>query len=157
MRSISVSTDVFQAIWSARKSDEHSEDDILRRLLKVSSAKLESPPTKFETKGAGWTDARYGTHFAEGFEVFRTYKGRQFKACVSNGLWRINGQAIIADTMNKLSASIGIKGENAWENWSYLTPSGCREKVSELRDPSKIHRRSSIDYAELASKIQIDI
>ena len=37
MRDVPVSTDVFSAIWAARKPGEHSEDAILRRLLGVAS------------------------------------------------------------------------------------------------------------------------
>ncbi len=41
MKKIGVSTGVFAAIWSIRQDDEHTEDDILRRLLLDDNVKKE--------------------------------------------------------------------------------------------------------------------
>jgi hypothetical protein len=138
MRTIQVSTDVFQAIWAARNSGEEDEDAILRRLLGAGARG--SSPDKAE-KG-GFTDARYGVCFPEGFEIFRTYLGKEYRARVEGGRWVINGEPVKAATINKLSEAIGTRTENGWVNWEYRTPSGEVKKITALRDPSSIRRRN---------------
>jgi hypothetical protein len=139
MRAIQVSTDVFQAIWAARKSGEEDEDAILRRLLKIRAA---GRSARENGERGGFTDARYGVFFSEGFEIFRTYLGKEFRARVEDGRWVINGQPLKASTINQLSAAIGTSTENGWVNWEYRTPSGEAKKITSLRDPGTIRRRN---------------
>jgi hypothetical protein len=44
-------------------------------------------------------------------------------------------------SLNELSQAIEAKTENAWVNWSFAAPAGEQKLVSDLRDPTKIHRR----------------
>ena len=85
MRSITVSTEVFAALWAARQPGEENEDDILRRLLGGKK------PTKRKNgsagDGTGFHDRRYDVRFPEGFEIFRTYLGKTYRARATGGSW----------------------------------------------------------------------
>jgi hypothetical protein len=139
MRTVQISTDVFQAIWSARRPGEEDEDAILRRILRAAPA--EKMEAAIQRQSGGLTDPSYGVHFPEGFEVFRTYLGKDYSARVENGRWVIDGRPISGSTINQLSAAIGILRENGWANWEFRTPEGQVKKIGELRDPSRIRRR----------------
>lgn len=136
MRTVQVSTDTFAAIWAARHEGEESEDAILRRILLGRSA-----PSTPQSQAIGHRDPRYGVEFDEGFEVFRTYLGREFKARAVAGSWQLQGTGAIYPTLNELSVAIGAKTENAWMNWFYLDDRGQRQPVDAKRDPTKVRRR----------------
>lgn len=137
MRSIQVSTDVFAAIWKAQHEGERSENEILSRLLKLTTAKT----PRNGRVGAGFRDARYGVEFAEGFEIFRTYLGRDFRAKATAGSWVLSETGDMYPSLNALSSAIGARTENAWKNWHYVDENGHRATVSILRDHAKIIRR----------------
>src|SRR3974390_1730864 len=93
-RTIQVSTDAFAAIWADRRAGENSEDAIIRRKFNV-----EAPPTEVQPdappstarrpspSGPGYYDRRFGVQFAEGFEIFRHYKGADYSAKATSGAW----------------------------------------------------------------------
>jgi hypothetical protein len=137
MRSIQVSTDVFAAIWKVQQEGEQSENEILSRLLKLAPAKA----PKNGKGGAGFRDPRYGVEFPEGFEIFRTYLGRDYRAQATAGCWLLLETGDMYPSLNALSCAIGAKTENAWINWLYIDPNGDRAPVSTLRDHAKIIRR----------------
>ena len=68
MRSIQVSTDVFQAIWAKRNPDQETEDEILRDILKL-------PPARDIAVTVGFHNSRYGVQLPVGFTIRRDYKG----------------------------------------------------------------------------------
>lgn len=155
MRTIQVSPDVFQAIWAARKPGEDDEDAILKRVLLVKAVAPSPPSAK---PGKSWFDRRFGTEFPHGFEIFRTYLGKNFRARVENGKWRINDKDIRATTINNLSAAIGAKTENGWVNWNYVDSAGVTKKITDLRDPASIGRRSSMKFSkEFVNGLDINI
>jgi hypothetical protein len=73
-----------------------------------------------------------------GFEIYRTYKGKEYRAQAIQGFWFWNGTGY--PTLNELSSAIGISHENAWASWFY-DEKGRRYPVSNLREASKIIRR----------------
>jgi hypothetical protein len=135
MRIIQVSTDVFQAIWSARKPDQDTEDAILRTVFGL-------PPERDITVTIGFHDPRYGVKLPPGFAIFRHYKGKKYSAQAVQGFWISSEDGKGYGTLNELNKSIGITGaENAWNAWSFQD--GARRRtLSELRDPGKIVRRA---------------
>ncbi len=137
MRNIQVSPDVFAAIWKTQHTGETSENAILSRLLKVEPGKTN--PRKLG--GVGFRDPRYGVEFAEGFEIFRTYLSKEYKAKATAVSWVLLNTGDLYPSLNELSRAIGAHAENAWFNWFYVDPNGDRERVSVLRDHSKIIRR----------------
>jgi hypothetical protein len=137
MRSIQVSTEVFAAIWKSQQEGETSEDAILSRLLNVTRPK---GPNDGKS-GAGFRDPRYGVEFEEGFEIFRTYLGKNYRAKAVAGHWLLMETGDLHPSLNALSCAIGATTENAWLNWFYVDGMGNRAAISALRDDSKIIRR----------------
>jgi hypothetical protein len=129
MRQLSVSTEVFAAIWAARKPGEETEDDILKRILlaeRLSAPSSEEPP-------AGHIDLRSGTKFPTGFEIFRTYKGTEYRARAIGGVWILSDTGRAYRTLNQLSQGIGIQSENAWRSWYFQDAQGKRSLIDTIR------------------------
>jgi len=143
VRPISVSTDVFAQIWALRRPCEDSEDMILRRVLgcPTREASPSRKPSTTPIDHEGVFDARHSVSFKDGFEVFRTYLGSNYKARVANGGWLLVNNNRIYRSLNDLSSAIGAKTENAWANWYYKDERGESKVVSNLRDPSTIAKR----------------
>jgi hypothetical protein len=140
MRTIQVSLDVFQSIWTARKNDEQNEDAILRRLLKLPVAPAQAKPERDFITQVGFHDPRYGVEIPPGFEIHRTYQGTKYTARAVQGFWHLNGVGY--PTLNELNKTIVGGAENAWKAWYFLDEKGRKHPLSEKRDPSKIVRRS---------------
>lgn len=131
-RTISVSTAVFAAIWAQRQAGEDTEDAILNRLLKCGEPV--PGPSKVTPKGHGITDGRSGVHFAEGFEVFRTYKRKHYTGVVEGGQWVRTDTGERFPTLNQLNQSIVDGNENVWNgNWKFLGSDGTQRSIAELR------------------------
>ena len=135
-RTITVSTEVFAAIWAQRQDGEENEDAILIRLFNcrggavvASSAPTESAPT-----GIGVRDSRNGVEFPEGFEIFRTYKKREFSAIAQGGVWVRKDDGRQFPPLNQLNASIAVGAENVWNgNWKYRSADGMIRSIGDLR------------------------
>lgn len=134
-RVITISTEVFAAIWAARKPGEESEEDVLRRVLELQpSGQAVATSTSSADAPSGVHDARNGVHFPEGFEIFRTYKRREHSAHARSGAWvrSDNGERYV--TLNQLNASIAAGNENVWNgNWKFRGPDGRAHSIAELR------------------------
>jgi hypothetical protein len=131
MRPINVSTDVYAAVWAARQPGEDTENDILERLLGVK--KLPQPKANGAPPKIGFSDSRFGIELPEGFEVFRVYKNKEFRAVAKNGKWELQGTGETFPSFNQLSRGIGAGTENAWQNWYYKGADGSRKLVTSLR------------------------
>jgi len=142
MRSVQVSADVFQAIWSARKPGQDSEDAILRGVFKLPEASKQ--PERDISVSFGFHDPRYGVKLEPGFTIFRDYKGKHYTAKAVQGFWLSSADGLMYGTLNELNKSIGITGaENAWKAWQYTDSKSMRRRpLSELRDQNTIVRRS---------------
>lgn len=138
MRTIQVSTDVFAAIWKAQVEGEATENEILARKFGLTAHK--APKTGIG--GEGFRDQRYGVTFAEGFEIFRTYLGKDYRAVATVGCLKLVETGELYPSLNELSRAIGAKTENAWMNWYYVDENGDRAQISVLRDHRKIVRRT---------------
>lgn len=143
MRPISVSTQVFARIWALRGPGEQSEDAILRRVLgchdeetEIKHAPAEASAPDPSNPRDGVFDRRHNIHFPEGFEVFRVYLGRDFRARANEGSW-IRSDGTRYRSLNELSRSIGARTENAWLNWFFSSPNGARLPVAILREGSE--------------------
>ena len=113
MRSIQVSADVFQAIWSARKPGQDTEDTILRGVFNI--PEIAPQPARDLHVSVGFHDPRYGVKLDPGFTIFRTYKGKHYTAQAVQGFWISSADQKGYPTLNELNKSIGVEGaENAW-------------------------------------------
>lgn len=137
MRSINVTTDVYAAIWAAREQGEETEDAILRRVLSVrSSPDSPSSPTEVGEK-IGFRDPRFDVTLPEGFEIFRTYKGQEYRARAIGGQLELLNSGKRFPSLNKASRAVSGNIENAWRNWYFMGSDGKRHLVEGLRSDIK--------------------
>lgn len=134
MRAISISTEVFAAIWAKHLPGEESEDAILSRLLGVERKGETTGSSTSDTLPAGFVDSRSKTEFPAGMVIFRTYKGRDYRAQAIGGSWILDSTDEGYQSLNQLSKALGISSENAWQNWYYRDETtGRRQLISALR------------------------
>lgn len=142
MREISVSTEVFAAIWANRLDGEESEDVILHRLLRVSDdhkSIIEKQTVSKDERDEvdGVLDRRNGVHFPQGTLIVRTYKGREYAAIASSGLWLRQDNGIKYPTINQLNTSIVSGVENVWNgNWRFVE-NGVARSIDLLRQRAR--------------------
>ncbi len=156
MHRFNVSAEVFSKLWALRRDAEQTEDQILRRLLdcppeaSAGGAKTDGlapgpdqgPDQGPDTvSGGDFIDATYGIRFAEGDEIFRTYKGRPYSARVVRGRWLLDGDARPYDSLNQLSQAVIDGNENTWMFWFTRRPDGTEKRIAELRDPALVQKR----------------
>ena len=132
MRMMETSTDVYAAVWAARLPGEDTEDAILRRLLKVPPVTNSALTNKVPP--VGLRDARFDITLPEGFEIFRTYKGTEYRAQAIGGKWRLKNTGKNYDSLNQLSKATSGNIENAWRNWNFTGKDGRRYKIEGLRN-----------------------
>lgn len=148
MKQIEISTDVFALIWAAREAGEETEDQILHRLLHESRVVPKTRESRSKLNTDGLVDTKFGVTFQEGFEVFRSYLGKEYRAIVNQGTWRLEGNASRFSTLNELSRAIGTKTENAWLNWFFLDTDGRKQPVGNLRNAKMIKKRTTTKIGE---------
>lgn len=131
LRPVMVSTATYAAIWGDRRPGEETEDAIIGRKFGIS----EPPPPSAAMVNVkiGFRDPRFGIELPEGFEVFRIYLGKEYRAKASGGAWLLASDGKKYPSFNQLSNAIGAKTENAWRNWYYLGPNGNRHLIDSLR------------------------
>ena len=133
-RTITVSTDVFAAIWADRQEGEETEDAILRR--RFGCAKTGNGQERQPTMNGsgGVRDTRNNVHFPRGFVAFRTYKRREYEAVAQDGAWLRKDTGDLYPTLNQLNASIAAGAENIWNgNWKYRAEDGTNRSINDLR------------------------
>ncbi|MDO8798954.1 hypothetical protein [Phenylobacterium sp.] len=135
-RTISVSTEVFAAIWARRQSGQETEDAILRGVFGCDETAAPHSASAL-VAGGGVHDVRNDVHFPEGFEILRTYKRREYSARATAGVWLRSDNSQSYATLNQLNASIAAGAENVWNgNWKYRAPNGELRSIGELRRQS---------------------
>lgn len=131
-RTVTVSTAVFAAIWANRRDGEETENTILSRMLGCSEEARANETAA--TGDGGVHDSRNNVHFPESFEVFRNYKGKEYKAIAKQGGWLREDTGERYPTLNQLNNSIVSGNENIWNgNWKYRAPEGTRRPIDTLR------------------------
>lgn len=146
-KTITLSTSVYAMIWANRQAGEETEDAILRRLLGCSNARedtqeenaqededVKDPLGENVDRCGGVYDSRNDVHFPEGFEVFRSYKHRKYKAIARNGFWVREDTGARFPSLNSLNASIVVGPENVWGGtWKYWERAGLCKSIDKLR------------------------
>jgi hypothetical protein len=132
MRTINVNTDVYAAIWAARQPGEDTEGDILARVLGVTPStvgrNMQAPAQ------VGFRDSRFDITLPEGFEIFRNYKGTEYRAKAMGGRWTRQDTGRSYQTLNQLSLATSGNTENAWRNWYFTGKDGQRHLIEKLRN-----------------------
>jgi hypothetical protein len=80
----------------------------------------------------GFADPRFNISLPEGFEIFRIYKGTEYRAKALNGKWILQNTGVAYPSLNQLSRATSGNVENAWQNWYYME-GGQRRLVQSLR------------------------
>ena len=143
-RTITVSTDVYAAIWARRKQGQETEDAILRDVLECPAAEGGSAALPAANGSGGVYDARNGSggvydarndvRFPQGFRAFRTYKRREYEAVAQDGEWLRPDTGKRYPTLNRLNESIAAGNENIWNgNWKYRGDDGTIRPIGDLR------------------------
>ena len=90
MRTIEIDFDVHKAVELERRSFSETENDALRRLLKLSEASVTTLTTpSAETDGLPWF--RKGVTLPHGTRLRMQYNGQQHSGIVENGEWVVEG------------------------------------------------------------------
>ena len=145
MRAIQVSTEVFAEIWKRHQPGDLDEDQILRRLLDLGDRPAIEEPGRPVSPASptalGYEDVRYAVKLPEGFEIFRTYKGREYRARATGGRWLLLTTNETFPSLNKLSWAVVNNHENTWHNWKFKTDTGGENFIHALRDSSTVTSR----------------
>jgi len=117
MPTIEVDFDVFKALTAQRPTENVSENDVLRDLLRLPKASARTvrsdvpSPDDWVTKGV---------RMPAGTELRATYKGQTYLARVSSGALELGGKRF--DSPSAAAMSITGHPVNGWTFWKYRLP-----------------------------------
>jgi hypothetical protein len=119
---INVDFEVFKELTSRRRSEDMTENDVLRELFGLTK------PSRSAAADAGIAWVTKGVSFPHGTEFRATYKGQQFNGVVKNGALVVNGKRFTSPS----AAAVAITGNpvNGWRFWECLLPGNTKWKVA---------------------------
>ena len=116
MRTIEIDFDVHKAIELERTSFSESENEVLRRLLKLGAASIETPSA--ETGGLPWT--RKGVTLPHGTKLQMQYNGHQYNGAVENGKWVVEGERFSTPSGAASRVAVTKNGNHtSLDGWAY--------------------------------------
>lgn len=118
MPAIDVDFDVYKALTARRASEDVTENDVLRELLRLSPRKGASASAPGPTSAGEWVTK--GVRFPAGTELRAKYKGRTYLAKVETGALVLNGERF--DSPSAAAMSITGKPVNGWTFWEGRPP-----------------------------------
>jgi hypothetical protein len=90
-------------------------------------------PAAAVTKTIGFRDTKFDVSLPEGTEIFRNYKGTEYRAVATQGQLHLLSSSESFSSLNKLSRATSGNVENAWRNWYFMGKDGKRHLVEGLR------------------------
>jgi hypothetical protein len=117
MRTIEVDFDVYKALTLRRPSEDVTENEVLRELLKLPAKRQSAASTRGSEPG-DWVAK--GVRFPPGTEFRANYKGQTYLARVDNGALVLNGERF--DTPSSAAMSITKVPVNGWTFWECRLP-----------------------------------
>jgi hypothetical protein len=117
MPTIEVDFDVYKALTARRPSEEVTENDVLRDLLRL-PRKTASATTKNLPSADDWVIK--GVRLPTGTELRATYKGQTHLARVADGTLLLNGKRF--DSPSAAAMSITDHPVNGWIFWQCRLP-----------------------------------
>lgn len=117
MRIIEVDFDVYKALTLRRSSEDVTENDVLRELLKLPPKRPSAAPSGGSAQG-DWVAK--GVRFPAGTEFRANYKGQIYLARVDNGALVLNGERF--DTPSSAAMAITKGPVNGWTFWECRLP-----------------------------------
>ena len=116
MQSIEIDFEVFKEITARRKSEEITENDVLRKLLGLKQKPPEKPQVAPNKKS--WVIK--GIEFPPGTKFRATHKGTPHEAMVENGKLLLNGKKY--HSPSQAAISITNNTVNGWTFWECQFP-----------------------------------
>ncbi|MFZ2540477.1 MAG: DUF2924 domain-containing protein [Gallionella sp.] len=128
MATIDVDFEVFKELTVRRRSEEMTENEVLREILGLTKH-TGTPNNKAmaaDIGGVAWVSK--GVSFPHGTEFRANYKGQQFSAIVKNGALVMNGKRFTSPS----AAAVAITGNpvNGWRFWECLLPGNSKWKLA---------------------------
>lgn len=95
---------------------------------------MPAPKEPTASQNPGFSDPRFDLVLPEGFEIFRNYKGTEFRARATGGKWLLLNNGKLFPSLNQLSGGTSGNIENAWRNWYFMGRDGKRYLIERLRN-----------------------
>src|SRR5690242_3397131 len=127
MVAIEVDFDVFKKLTLLRRSEEMTENQVIRELLQlpVPEAAMPSSTKPSGPEGISWVCK--GVVFPHGSEFRATYKGQQFTGTVRNGALELRGKRY--KSPSAAAVAITENPVNGWTFWECLVPGSTKWKT----------------------------
>lgn len=126
MATIDVDFEVFKELTARRRSEEMTENEVLREVLGLTKPTRGSNVATTDTGGIAWVSK--GVVFPHGTQFRATYKGQQFTAIVKNGALTMNGKRFTSPSA--AAVSITRNPVNGWRFWECLAPGSTKWKLA---------------------------
>jgi hypothetical protein len=129
MPGIYVSFEVTKALFALRRTEDMTDDDVLREVLKLkpASKKAEVP------KPDAWVVK--GVTFPAGTLFRAHYKGKAFAGHVANGAMVLSGKAY--SSLSQAARSVTDSAINGWIFWEVRTPGTAQWRLARDLRPTK--------------------
>jgi Protein of unknown function (DUF2924) len=129
MPTIDVDFEVFKALTARRPTEEVTENDVLRELLRL--PRQSAPPKPDRPAPDDWVTK--GVRLPAGTELRAVYKGQTHLARVVAGALNLNGRRF--DSLSAAAMSITQHPVNGWTFWQCRLPGQSRwAGLKELRN-----------------------
>jgi hypothetical protein len=122
-KTIEIDLDVYKRIEAARESFDETENDILRRELKLGPAKTLQPSVTPE----GGLNIGYGVFLPNGTQLQRLYKGKLYRAEVKGGKIWVHGKSFTSPSGSAIEVT--KSSVNGWRFWDVKRPDDKKFKL----------------------------
>src|SRR5579871_6434620 len=120
MPTLEVDFDVFKALTARRPSEDVTENDVLRELLRLPRQGV--PPKPDRPAPDDWVTK--GVRLPAGTELRAVYKGQTYLGRVASGALDLNGKRF--DSPSAAAMSITHNAVNGWTFWQCRLPGQSR-------------------------------
>jgi len=125
MIDISVEFEVFKELTVRRRSEDMTENDVLRELLELPKKPHGNTRSTNEDR-VPWVSK--GVTFPHGTQFRATYKGQQYTAVIDDGALVMNGKRVTS--LSAAAISISGNSVNGWRFWECLPPGTTKWKLA---------------------------
>ncbi len=131
MVSIDVDFDVYKELTVRRRSEDMTENEVIREVLGLSKPIIHTKiVTSLSNSSKPWVSK--GVIFPHGTEFRTTYKGQQFSGNVQNGALVVNGKRF--SSPSAAAFAITENPVNGWIFWECLIPGTIKWRtIADLR------------------------
>jgi hypothetical protein len=118
MNTIEIDFDVFKKLTGMREAETTTYNDVLRRILSLSSSKATAQQTEAHATLNSWETK--GVAFPAGTEFRASYKGKSIYGRVETGALVVNGKRFDSPS----AAAVAVTGNpvNGWIFWECKQP-----------------------------------